>query len=258
MQKLSRASGRSAALLLWTAGVYTTVMIVRTLMVFAPSSALGVRSALLSLWGRGIVRLLGGTIQVSGEPPRRPFFLVSNHLSYLDIPVLFTQLRASFLAKSEVGEWPLFGFLARTTGTMFVRRANKSDLKRVIREVEERLSHGEGIVVFPEGTSTRGDRVLPFKPSLFEVAVRTGSPVSYASLSYRTPPGSPPAEQSICWWGDMYFFSHLYQLLTLPTFQATVTFGSEPIVAGDRKTLASRAHSAVEQSFTPVVSCRAS
>jgi 1-acyl-sn-glycerol-3-phosphate acyltransferase len=258
MEKLSRASMRSAALLFWTAGMYTTMVGAYLLLYPWRARALSARFRLLSCWGRGVVRLLGGRVEVRGAPPERPFFLVSNHLSYIDIPILYTRLHANFLAKWEVGASPLFGVLARSIGTLFVRRENKSDLTRVIREVEHRLARGEGVVVFPEGTSTRGERVLPFKPSLFEVAVRTGSPVSYASITYRTPPGSPSAEQSICWWGDMQFFPHLYQLLTLPTFQATLTFGPEPIVAGDRKTLATRAHSAVEQSFTPVASCRAS
>jgi 1-acyl-sn-glycerol-3-phosphate acyltransferase len=195
---------------------------------------------------------------VRGEPPAPPYFLVSNHHSYLVVPILYTCLRGSFLAKSDVASWPVLGTMARTMGTLFVDRSKKSDLTRVIGEVERRLARGGAVVVFPEGTSTRGERVLPFKPPLFEVAVRTGSPVSYASISYRTPEGAPSADEVVCWWGSMPFLPHVYRVLTLPSFEATLTFGPEPIVAADRKTLAHRAHTAVERSFTPVVSCRAS
>jgi 1-acyl-sn-glycerol-3-phosphate acyltransferase len=122
----------------------------------------------------------------------------------------------------------------------------------VIAEVENQIQHGQGVIIFPEGTSTRGDRVLEFKSPFFEVAVRASLPVSYASISYETPAGYLSADEAICWWGDMTFLPHVLQMLTLPSFRATVAFGAEPIRADDRKTLANLAHHAVEECFTPV------
>jgi 1-acyl-sn-glycerol-3-phosphate acyltransferase len=258
MEKHLRAWGRLAVILSWTAIVYTMWVCSRVLLIGSARLARRSHARLTTLWATGVVRALGISVEVRGEPPRPPFFLVSNHLSYVDIPVFYSRLATSFVAKSEISRWPLIGFLASTTGTLFLEREHRGDLTRVLGEVGTRLQSGLGVVVFPEGTSTRGDRVLPFKSSLFEIAVRTGSPVSYACIGYRTPPGSPPADQAVCWWGDMSFLPHVYRLLTLPSFQATLTFGPEPLVAGDRKTLASRAHEAVESRFTPVVGCRAS
>ena len=192
-------------------------------------------------------------VEVSGEPPRAPFCLVSNHLSYVDIVLLGSRLGCVFVAKGEVSDWPVIGFLARAAGTIFVNRRSKRDALRVLEIIERRIGLGDGVVIFAEGTSSRGDTVLPLKPALLEWAARTGLPVGYASLSYRTPAGVPSADLAVCWWGDMTFGPHLLDLCRLPEFHATLTFGREPIRDRDRKQLAARLHRAVREQFIPVV-----
>lgn len=208
-------------------------------------------------WARTSAAVVGLRIASQGPPPKPPFFLVCNHLSYLDIVVLLSLVDGRFLAKSEIARWPVMGLLARTTGTLFIERTRPRDLARVLPAVTDRLDAGAGVIVFPEGTSTRGDAVLPFKPGIFEVAVRTSIPVSCAALRYRTPPHSPPAHLSVCWWGDTPFVGHFFRLLALPRIEATVAFGGQPITAGDRKALAARAQEAVSDHFTPLVGCEA-
>jgi 1-acyl-sn-glycerol-3-phosphate acyltransferase len=114
------------------------------------------------------------------------------------------------------------------------------------------LDSGRGVVFFPEGTTSRGDKVAPFRPSLLEPAARSRRPVHYAALSYRTRKKCPPAERAVCWWGDMKFGSHILQLLAMPGFDASLTFGKEPIREDDRKLLATRLHRAIEQQFEAV------
>ena len=137
--------------------------------------------------------------------------------------------------------------------TLFIDREIKRDIPRAMRRIREVLDSGRGVVVFPEGSSTRGDSVLRFRPSLLEAAASADVPVSYAALSYRTPKGSAPAHLSVCWWGDMPFGSHLLELLGLPRIRARLSFGEEPIQERDRKDLARRLQYAVEERFQPVV-----
>jgi 1-acyl-sn-glycerol-3-phosphate acyltransferase len=133
-----------------------------------------------------------------------------NHLGYLDILMLATQVDAPFVAKAEVAHWPVIGLLCRSVGTIFIDRARKRDLPRVIDEMVAALQRGRRVIFFPEGTSTSGATVLPFRSPLFEATIRTGVPVRYASLAYCTPKGAPPAHQVVCWWGDMTFIDHVY------------------------------------------------
>ena len=214
--------------------------------------------ALRSAWARAIARLLGVSIEVSGPVPPPPFVLVANHLSYLDILVLLSRIDGVFVAKSEIAGWPVLGLLARSTGTIFVERGRKSQIPIVLEQAVQALDGGQGLVFFPEGTSSRGATVLPFKASLFEVALRTGMPVHTASLHYEVPHGSEPAWLSVAWWGDMTFTDHFLRLLTLPRIRARISFGAAPVFAEDRKAFAAETHRAVTAAFEPLVECEAS
>jgi 1-acyl-sn-glycerol-3-phosphate acyltransferase len=106
-------------------------------------------------------------------------------------------------------------------------------------------------VIFPEGTSSAGRTVEPFKPPLLALATRLGRPVHYAALSYRTPAGEPPAYQAVCWWGGLPFPRHAWGLLQLQSVEATVRFAPDPILEPDRKRLAERLRQAVLAEFEP-------
>lgn len=209
------------------------------------------RNFIFRNWARTIVRVLGIKIRTHAIVPATPFFLVSNHLSYLDIVVLASQLDCVFIAKREVRSWPVFGLLSRSMETIFIDRTRAADIPRVNALIADTLQQGQNIVVFPEGTSTKGADVLPFKPSLLEPAARGNFPVAYASISYRTPPEEVPAHLSVCWWGAMTLMPHLWGVFRLSAIDATVTFGRETLRAADRKELARRLHEAVTTIFTP-------
>ncbi|MFT5733513.1 MAG: 1-acyl-sn-glycerol-3-phosphate acyltransferase [Planctomycetota bacterium] len=193
----------------------------------------------------------------SGPRDAGAYLLVANHLSYVDIPLLLSRLDARFLAKSEIAGWPVLGFLARSTGTLFVDRSRKRDLTRVIAEVKAVLQRGPGVIVFPEGTSTDGSQVERFKPSLFAVPIESGVPVRVAAIHYHAPNGPKPAWEAVCWWGDAPFGSHFLSFLNQPRTIATVTFSPEILrapektQAGARKALAEAAQLAIERCFTP-------
>lgn len=203
-------------------------------------------------WARGSARILGMSIETNGNPPAAASLLVANHLGYLDIVLLAACLPTVFVAKRDVRRWPLIGALATLAGTIFVDRDAPRDAVRAAGSIEAALAGGDTVVLFAEGTSTRGDRVLPLKPALLEPAARAGWAVRYAAVSYRTAPGQPPADEAVCWWGEMEFLPHLVGVTRLTEFTGTVAFGAEPMRASDRKDLAAGLHAAIERHFTPV------
>jgi 1-acyl-sn-glycerol-3-phosphate acyltransferase len=145
---------------------------------------------------------------------------------------------AVFVAKSEIAHWPLIGFLSRCMGTIFIERRRKRDILRVNALIETALRNGQSVIVFPEGTTSDGATVLPFKSSLLEPAVKLGVPVCCASLHYATAAGERPAAEAVCWWGEMDFVPHLWRLFQLKGFSATVQFSATRLLAADRKALA--------------------
>jgi 1-acyl-sn-glycerol-3-phosphate acyltransferase len=203
-------------------------------------------------WTKGFARIAGMEIEVVGRVPQAPYFLVCNHLSYVDIAALRSAVVGVFVAKAEIQNWFLAGRICRDMGVIFIDRTNRRDIPRAGAQIIERLNEGEGVIVFPEGTSTRGDDVQPFNSSFLEFAAKSDVPVSYASISYDTPPGEEPASNMVCWWEDISFVAHMLRLFRLPRFTATITFGEEPVLNVDRKVLASELRERVRESFVPV------
>ncbi|MCK6559057.1 1-acyl-sn-glycerol-3-phosphate acyltransferase [bacterium] len=204
-------------------------------------------------WARGLAAIIGMRLVVRGNAPPPPFFLVANHLSYMDILVLATQVRGVFVSRHDVSGWPVIGFLTRAVGTLFINRELAREVVRLNHLLRAAWERGEGIIFFPEGTSSAGAEIRPFKSPLLHVAAENHYPVSYASLSYRTPAGEPPAHLAVCWWGDMTFPDHFFNVLQLPRFEALLTFGDAAVRATDRKLLARRLHRLIAQQFHPVV-----
>lgn len=211
------------------------------------------RALIFHKWAKATAAILCVKIAVRGTLPAPSFLLVSNHLSYVDVLAFASQLKCVFVARGDVAGWPVIGSLCRAAGTIFVDRDKRKDVARVNGRIDQALSNGLGVVLFAEGTSSRGDMVLPFKSSLLEQAARAGLAVHYAALCYRTREGEPPAHLSVCWWGEMTFVKHVIGLLSLSEIRATVAFGAEPIQANDRKVLAERLWTAVREQFVPIV-----
>jgi len=204
-------------------------------------------------WARGFARIAGMTVETIGPVPRPPFFLVANHLSYMDIPAIRAVVEGVFVAKADLRSWPIAGKVISDMGMVFINRENRRDIPRAGSEIIDKLSGGEGVIVFPEGTTTKGDSVLPFNSSFLQFAAQTDLPVSYASISYRTPEGEIPASEAVCWWDDTPFVKHMMRLFEIPRFTAIITFGPEPIISDDRKKLAAEHHDRVNEMFIPVL-----
>lgn len=212
-----------------------------------------IRGHLLRFWGKCICKIIGIHVNVKNDPPEPPFLLVSNHISYMDIFVLFSRLRCLFVAKSDVKAWPFIGFIVRTCGILFIDRERKRDVTRVNELISKNINENQGIIIFPEGTTSPGMEILSFRPPLLEYPASMNFPVSYVAISYETPDEEIPAYQSICWWDETPFFVHFFNLLKMKQFNAKLNFGKAEITDNDRKQLALKLQNAVQSEFIPVI-----
>ncbi len=133
-----------------------------------------VRKKMVQSWCIRLLRILKVKVIIQGDPSilfgTKPYLLVANHISWLDIHIINSIRPVIFVAKADVSKWPIFGYLASMLGTIFLKREKLSDIKRVIQLMKEKLINQEIVAIFPEGTSTDGKSVLPFKSNLFESA----------------------------------------------------------------------------------------
>ncbi|WP_171207494.1 MULTISPECIES: 1-acyl-sn-glycerol-3-phosphate acyltransferase [unclassified Ruegeria] len=163
---------------------------------------------------RNAFRILGIGFKTSGTLMQHPGAVVANHTSWLDIFALNARKRVYFVSKAEVANWPGIGWLARATGTVFIER-NPKKAREQTQIFEDRLKAGHKLLFFPEGTSTDGLRVLPFKTTLFAAffteELRQSIYVQPVSVIYHAPKGQP--DRFYGWWGDMDFGPHLLKTL---------------------------------------------
>jgi len=252
-----RALARLVALGIWTGGCVAIWLLVGFLFrVVAPKRAVSWRQWAVQRWARGVARLIGMRHRRQGEPPSPPFFLATNHLSYLDIILLQCHVRGVFIAKSEMRSWPVLGLLARLTGTIWVNRAVRSDAVRALDSIGASIAQGDGVMLFPEGTTSAGSGLLPMKASLLEWAVQERFPVHYAAVGYRLEEerSGASARDTICWWGNVGFGRHAWGVLQLRRFEASVSFGAGPVRGENRSELLERLREGIAGLFVPIPS----
>lgn len=193
------------------------------------------------LYHRVVLALVGVRVTMVGAPsPARPLLIVSNHVSWLDIPVLGSRLPLCFVAKSEVAGWPGVGLLAKLQRTIFVDRTSRSATGKVAGEMAERMNGGDPVVLFAEGTSSDGNRVLPFRSALVGAARQsmgedaTIQPLAIAYVGQGGIPLGRPRRPRLAWYGDMDLAPHLFDVLRRGAVDVELHFGV-PLPAGDRK-----------------------
>jgi 1-acyl-sn-glycerol-3-phosphate acyltransferase len=261
-QSPTRAAARMVAY-----GAFTATMI--------PVQALALRLGFRAFakrfpawYHRTCLPLLGLKVRKHGQrETEHPVLFACNHVSYLDIAVLGATLPgASFVAKSEVGRWPFFGTLARLQRTVFVDRAARRQTSAQRDEMTRRLEQGDDLILFPEGTSHDGNRVLPFKSALFSVAEKrphgrplTVQPVSLTYTRLDDQPMGRYLRPFVAWYGDMDLLPHIWEFLGLGTVTAEVTF-HPPVTLdeiGSRKALAQHCHACVARGVAEMLRGRA-
>jgi lyso-ornithine lipid O-acyltransferase len=211
--------------------------------VFCPKTSLRrARARWLQRICRRAIRIFRLEIQSAGIIPSQGL-LVSNHISYLDILLLSSLTPAVFVAKREVKSWPVMGLLARLGGTVFIDRQRRTHVGEVNDEIQNTLNDGALVVVFPEGTSSDGKTILPFKSSLLKTATNPEQPLAIDHIEYALDDGDAGTE--VCYWGDAVFLPHLLNLLSKRSVRATVRFAPVENHGADRKELAQQLHAEV-------------
>jgi len=217
---------------------------------------------------RFLLWLLDMRVTVTNEPePGEPRLFVSNHNSYLDIVVLGSLIEGCFVAKSEVATWPFFGWLAKLSRTVFVKRENRREARDQRDRIVTQMTEGDSIILFPEGTSSDGNHVDPFKTALFSAAEVDqeelgGKPwVQPVTVAYTGLHGMAIGRRQrsvFAWYGDMDLMPHLWQFLRLGASEVQVIFHA-PVHADDfatRKELASHCQGVVAHSLARTLSGR--
>lgn len=191
-------------------------------------------------WARTLCRVSGIKIIVAGEPPQPGSLIASNHISHTDIPSLLCGTGCFFVPKAELGSWPVIGSFIRLARQPLVQRTRSRGMKATAAEVEDRLRCGESVCVFLEGTTTGGDRILPFQPSFLQPAINAGAPIVPAAITYRSSDPKVDAMEDLGYWrAEHTFVPHLWRALGLRGLEVEIRFGEPIPTAGqDRKELA--------------------
>jgi 1-acyl-sn-glycerol-3-phosphate acyltransferase len=190
-------------------------------------------------WFHSCARILGLRIRTSGPMPPPGALIAPNHLGYVDIVALGAVLECFFAAKADVERWPVFGHIFRVSRHVAVPRARAKGLQEAAAEIAARLAAGHRVCVFLEGTSTGGDRVLPFHGSLTQPAIDAQAPIVPAAIVWSAVRSDIDIAEDVAYWKDHVFARHLWRLFGLTGLRVDIRFGGPVSTAGrERKELA--------------------
>ena len=190
-------------------------------------------------WFRRTLACLNIRVSVTGQPAKAPCLVVSNHISWLDILVLGSAVPVVFLSKAEVAHWPAISRLARAGGTLFIERGSEGAARHSIERMRKAFKRQQNVAIFPEGTTGKGQIVLPFHPRLFAAAIESGTQVQPVALRYPHPEGVHPKVPYV---DDQTLIPSILGILGCASIRAEVFIG--PAVNPgdlDRRHLADRA-----------------
>ncbi len=223
------------------------------LIIFLLALPFGGRLTVTKLWHKGCLAIFGIKLKLIGDiSQQKPMLYVANHVSYLDINILGSLLNASFVSKAEVRQWPLFGWLSTLQNTVFINRRSR-EIKVQLKELSERVANNENLIIFPEGTSTDGKSVQPFKSSLFAICdLHPELSVQSIGIKYLGKKGQLLTDQErnqYAFYADFPFGAHFWGMLKGRGLFVEVSFSWVLTTAtfANRKELASIAHNETDK-----------
>lgn len=212
----------------------------------------------VSRYTRGACRMMGVRVDAKNLPvPGQNYLLVGNHLGFMDILALSSVKRSLFITSVEMRETPFLGTLCEMGGCLFVERRSRSRIVGEMGEIREALQQGFDVVLYPEGTSGDGAKLLPFKKSLLTSAAGTGIPIKVMVINYRRINGEPMSDKwrdVVCWYGDMSFLPAIWRLFCVKSIDVEISFHEEIHVHSeeDRHHVSATAYQLVEKHFAPI------
>ena len=207
-----------------------------TIMLRFPRISQADRERRIQVWSQKMLGCLGITLVVKGQRGTTgPMLLMANHISWLDITSLHAARFCRFVSKADIKQWPVIGSLATGVGTLFIERASRRDAMRVVHHMTERLRAGDVIGVFPEGTTSDGQSLLPFHSNLFQAAISANVPIQPVALQF-VDQASGHISLAPCYVGDDSLWRSLWRTLYTPGIAVVITFGEPQLAQGrDRR-----------------------
>lgn len=224
--------------LLLSSGILTVCLIF-------PALSPRMQRIIKQIWSRWLVRALGVRIRNSGPVPLPGTLVVCNHISWLDVFVLNGIAPTTFVCKDDVKSWPGLGTLVSHSGTLFIERGSRSAAARAAQAIAERLKMKECVAVFPEGTTTQGKTLLPFRSALFQAAIEAETSVQPVALQYLEPDGTLTV--SPAYDGDLTFMQSLMSIVRTPRIFARVAYLPALPCSLDRRALALEAEECIAE-----------
>ena len=209
------------------------------------------RSRIIQSWSQKLLAIFSVEYQVYGPMPdlsTRGAVFVANHVSWLDIWLIYTLRPVRFISKADVRAWPVIGWLAEKTGTLFIHRERRHHTAAIIKQAEAALAQGDCIGLFPEGTTTDGLRLLPFHASLFQAAVAQQAPIVLIAIRYRLPDGG--IDTAPAYYGDLSLADSLRAVLARRRIRVEATYlGTLASVGKTRRELSRAAETTIAKAL---------
>lgn len=183
------------------------------------------KEVLVTAWSRTMLDKIGIELRVLGQPaPSGPMLLVANHISWLDITSMHAARYCHFVSKASIKQWPIIGTLSDATGTLYVERENRRDALRVVQRMADALRDAQVVAVFPEGTTSNGERLLPFHPNVLQAAIAADAPLQTVALSYLDR-ASGQRTQAASFIGDQTLVGSIWRVFTAPPLTVVLDYG---------------------------------
>lgn len=213
-----------------------------------PKATDAMKAKMIQAWCKKLLDILEVSLSfpVNNFTSGSGILFVSNHISWLDIIVINAAMPMRFLAKSEVKDWPLFGYLANKLNTVYVQRENRSDARKAVENLIDVLNEGQRICIFPEGTSSDGLSILKFKSNLFESVIASDAICIPLALTYKDVT-SLEISTAPAYWGEISLIESIKNIVNASPMMATISIGAVIDDCETRKAMSLNAWEQIDQ-----------